>query len=167
MLEINLLDIAVGVILLLFLIRGLMRGLAREVGSVVGMVGGFALARHFQPSLQPAMEALFSGGDLAGVVSFILIFIVALLVASLLVFALRKFMSITLTLWIDHLLGALGGLAKGLLLLTLLFYLLRGFFPDLALAQNAQAAPFFDSLSDYLRAFLPDAFTSYRLPSRL
>ena len=41
MLEINLLDIAAGVILLFFLIRGLMRGLAREVGSVVGIIGGY------------------------------------------------------------------------------------------------------------------------------
>ncbi|SBV96176.1 putative Colicin V production family protein [uncultured delta proteobacterium] len=167
MLEINLLDIAAGVILLFFLIRGLMRGLAREVGSIVGIIGGFALARHFQPKLQPTMESLFSSGSVAGVVSFVLIFVVTLIVVSMLVFALRKFMSITLTLWIDHFLGALGGLAKGLLLLTLIFYLIRGFFPDLTLVQNAQAAPFFESLADYLRAFLPDAFTSYKLPTRL
>ena len=167
MLEINLLDIIVCIVLLFFLIRGLMRGLAREVGGVVGIIGGFALARHFQPSLQPTLESLFSNSNVAGVVAFLLIFILTLIVVALLVFALRRFMSITLTAWIDHFLGAMGGLAKGLLVLTLIFYLLRGFFPDIPLIQNAQATPFFESLTDYLRAFLPDSFTSYRLPGRL
>ena len=166
MLEINLLDIGVAVILLAFLVRGLMRGLSREVGSLVGFIGGFALARHFQPSLQPSLQSLFANKDVAGAMTFFCIFILTYIVVALLVFALRRFMSITLTLWIDHFLGSLAGLAKGLLIMTLIFYLILGFFPGISLVENAQAAPFFKSLSDYLRGFLPQAFT-FSLPVRL
>jgi len=167
MLEINLLDVVAGAIALFFLVRGLVRGLAREVGSVVGVVGGFALARHFQATVQPSLEPLFANPNVAGLAAFALIFILTLIVVSLVVFALRKFMSITLTSWIDHFLGAFAGLAKGLLLLTLTFYLVQGFFPDLPLIKSAQSTPFFASLADYLRSFLPDTFTSYKLPVRL
>ena len=163
MLEINLLDVFAAIIALFFLIRGLIRGLAREIGSVVGTIGGFALARSFQPSVQPLLEPLFSNPGTAGVVAFVLIFILTLVVVSLLVFALHKFMSVTLTSWIDHFLGAFGGLAKGLLLLTLLFYLVQIFFPDFALLKDAQSTPFFNSLADYLRSFLPETLPSYSL----
>ena len=166
MLEINLLDIGVVIILLVCLVRGLMRGLTREVGGLLGVIGGFALARYFQASLEPTMQSLFSDKDVAGIVSFLLIFLLTIVVVSLLVFALRKFMTITLTLWIDHLLGGIAGIAKALLVLTIIFYLMRGFFPTLSLIENAQATPFFNSLADYLRAFIPDVF-NHRLPFRL
>lgn len=165
MLEINLLDIGVGVVLLIFLARGLMRGLTREVGGLVGFIGGFALARHFQAILQPSMEPLFGDKDVAGVAAFVLIFILTFILVALLVFALRRFMSITLTLWVDHFLGGIAGLAKGLLILTFLFFLAQGFLPRTQLVENAQSTPIFHSLSDYLRGFLPDAFT-LKLPAR-
>lgn len=166
MLEINLLDVGVAVILLVFLGRGLMRGLTREVGGLVGVIGGFALASHFQASLQPTMETLFTDKNVAGVMAFLLILLLTFIVAALAVFALRKFMSITLTLWIDHFLGAGAGLAKGLFILTLVFFLVQGFFPNIRLVENAQATPLFQSLADYMRGFLPDVFT-FKLPVRL
>ena len=166
MLEINLLDVAVVVILLAFLARGLLRGLTREVSGLVGVVGGFALARHFQPTVQSSLQTLFSNPDVAGIAAFFLIVVLTIIVVTLLAVGLRKLMSISLTSWIDHLLGAFAGLAKGLLIMSLLFFLVQGFFPSLEIVKNAQATPFFDSLIDYLRAFLPDIF-NFRLPVRL
>lgn len=164
MLEINMLDIAVGVFLLFFLAQGLARGLTREVSGVVGIVGGLALARRFQDKVQPSMEPLFNDPNTAAVASFALIFVFVLILVALAGAVLRRFMDITMTLWLDRLLGAVAGLAKGLLLASVLFFLLQGFFPDLALIKNARATPFFNSMIDYLRYFLPAAFT-YKLPS--
>lgn len=166
MMEINLLDIGVAVTLLIFLGRGLMRGLTREVGGLVGVICGFALARYFQASVEPTMETLFFDKNVAGIMAFLLILILTVIVVALLFFALRKFMSITLTLWVDHLLGAIAGLAKGLLILTLVFFLIRGFFPNMNIVESAQATPLFQSLAEYMRGFLPDVFT-FRFPVRL
>ena len=166
MLEINLLDVGIVIILLVFLIRGFMRGLTLEVGGLLAVICGFALARHFQPSLESPIQALFPNKDIAGLAAFLLIFLLAVVAVSLLVFALRKFMTITLTSWIDRLLGGIAGIAKALLVPTVLFYLVRGFLPNLTLIENAQATPLFNSLADYLRAFIPNVFT-YRLPIRL
>lgn len=166
MLEINLLDVGVVIFLLAFLARGLLRGLTREVGSLIGIVGGFAAARAFQKKLQPALEPIFGNPDFAGIVAFVLIFVAVIVVVAILAAALRKFMSITLTSWIDHLLGGVAGLAKGLLVASILFFLVQGFFPRLAIVDNAVATPFFNSMADYLRNFLPDAF-AYNLPVRL
>jgi membrane protein required for colicin V production len=163
MLEINLLDIVVTVILLAFLACGLLRGLTREVTGLVGVVGGFALAHTFQHKVQPSLEPLFDDPNIAAIMAFALILVCAMLLAALLGAALRKFMSITLTSWIDHLLGAMAGLAKGLLIMSLIFFLIHGFFPNLEIVKTAQATPLFNSLIDYLRGFLPAAFT-YKLP---
>ncbi|MDR3073142.1 MAG: CvpA family protein [Deltaproteobacteria bacterium] len=163
MLEINLLDVGVVIVLLLFFARGLMRGLMSEVGGLVAIVGGCALARHFQPSVQPALTKIFASADIAAFASFGLIFLLVGVLVLTLTAALRKFMSITMTSWIDHALGGLTGVAKGLLLLCLLFFLAQGFFPNLTLVKNAQATPLFNSLADYLRNFLPIAFTA-KLP---
>lgn len=165
MLEINLLDVAIVVVLLVFLARGLLRGLTREVGGLVGVICGFALARRFQTTLEPSLETLFANKDVAGIIAFVLIFLLTLVLVTFLFFALRRFMSITLTLWIDHFLGGIAGLAKGLLILTFLFFLVQGFFPHLQLVENAQSTPILQSLADYLREFLPDAFT-LKLPAR-
>lgn len=159
MLEINLLDIAVGIFLLFFLGRGLMRGLTREVSGLVGIVGGLALARRFQHKIQPSMEPLFSDPNVAAGMAFALIFILTVMAAAFLASALRRFMNMTMTSWIDHFLGALGGLAQGLLLANLFFFLIQGFFPDLTLIKSAQSTLFFNSMIDYLRNFLPADFT--------
>ena len=164
MLEINLLDVAVVIFLLFFLGRGLMRGLTREVGGLVGIAGGLALARHFQHKVQPSMEPLFSDPNVAAVMAFVLIFVFTIVVVTFLSVALRRFMNMTMTSWIDHFLGALGGLAKGLLLASVFFFLVQGFFPDFPLVKSAQSTPFFNSMIDYLRNFLPAAFT-YKLPT--
>lgn len=164
MMEINLLDIGVAVILLIFLGRGLVRGLTRELTGLVGIVGGFALARNFQHNVQPSLEPLFSDPDVAAIVAFILILVCAMLAAALLGAALRKFMSVTFTSWVDHVLGAFAGIAEGLLVMTLVFFLVQGFFPGLEMVKTAQSTPLFNSLIDYMRGFLPAAFT-YKLPS--
>ena len=163
MLEINLLDIAVGIFLLFFLGRGLMRGLIREVSGLVGIVGGLALARHFQHKIQPSMEPLFSDPNVAAVMAFALIFILTVVAVAFLAATLHRFMDMTMTSWIDHFLGALSGLAKGLLLANVFFFLIQGFFPDLTLVKSAQSTLFFNSMIDYLRNFLPAVFT-YQLP---
>ncbi|CAK7023150.1 MAG: hypothetical protein DELT_02496 [Desulfovibrio sp.] len=164
MLEINLLDIGVAIFLLIFLGRGLIRGLTREVTGLVGIVGGFALARNFQHKVQPSLEPIFEDPNIAAIASFVLIFIGVGIAAAILGAAFRKFMSITLTSWIDHLLGALAGLCQGLLLACLLFFLVQGFLPELEIVKTAKATPFLNSLTDYLRGFLPAAFT-YKIPS--
>lgn len=164
MLEINLLDIATAIVLLVLLTRGLVRGLTREVTGLVGVIGGFALARHFQYKVQPVLEPLFNDQKIAAIVAFALILVAAMILAAILGAALRKFMSITLTSWIDHLLGGMAGLAKGIFIVTLAFFLLQRFFPGLAIVKNAQATPLFNSLINYLRDFLPVALT-YTFPS--
>lgn len=166
MLQINLFDIGVLLVLLVFLARGLMRGLLSEVSGLIGIVGGLALARHFQSRLQPTMETLFPAGNAAGIAAFVLIFLFFLLCVALCSAALRKFMSITLTSWVDHVLGALAGLAKGLLVCSVIFYIVQGFFPDIPLVADAMATPFFNSMTDYLRGFLPEGFSSFSLPVR-
>lgn len=164
MLQINLFDVAVVLFLLFFTGRGLVRGLTREITGVVGVVGGLALARHFQHKVQPSMEPLFSDPDIAGIAAFALILIVALAMTSLLAAGLRKVMNTTMTSWVDHVLGGLGGLAKGVLLACLLFFMLQGFFPDLAVVREAKTTPLLHDMLDYLRNFLPAAFT-YKFPS--
>lgn len=164
MLEINILDIAVAVVLLVFLGRGLVRGLTREVTGLLGVVGGFLLARKFQYAVQPYFEPLTDDPNISGIAAFVVILTCTMLTAALLGAALRKFMSVTLTSWVDYILGALAGFAKGLLIVCLIFFLVQGFLPELAIVKTARSTPLINALIEYIRGLLPAAFT-YKLPS--
>ncbi len=159
MLQINLLDVAAVLLLAGFAIRGLMRGLVREVAGLVGIILAFALANQFQGKVQPSVVRFLGHSDWTGVVAYSIIFALVLAGVALFATALRKFMALTFTSWIDRLLGAVVGAAKGLLITTIVFYLLLRFVPNAPVVKGAQTAAFFTAMADYLRNFLPSTGT--------
>ncbi len=157
MLQINLLDIAAVALLAGFAIRGLMRGLVQEVAGLVGVVLAFTLANQFQGRLQPTVAKFLGQSDWSGIIAYAVIFAAVLAGVALCAAALRKFMSVTFTSWLDRVLGGVVGAAKGLLIATIVFYLVLRFLPDAPIVKEAQTAPFFKSMADYLRNLLPSS----------
>lgn len=164
MLELNIVDIAVAGILLLYLIQGLSRGLVREVCSLVGVVGGLVLAKRFQFNVQPSMEPLFSDPNVAGIAAFMLIFVFSNVAVGFIGIGVRKILNVALTPMTDRLLGGLFSMCKGVCLLCLVYFIVQGLFPDLELLKTAKATPYLRDLTAYLTSLLPSAYT-YKLPS--
>lgn len=114
-------DIVIMVILVFFLIAGIKRGLIRQVLQVVGIIaafiGAFFLAHHLATYLQGRFAL---GYQISLVVSAVALFVGIIILFHILGLALQKAARITLLGPLDRIGGAVFGLVKGALLVSLL-----------------------------------------------
>ncbi len=155
MLQVNTLDIAVALVMAAFTVYGLVRGLVSEVAGLAGVILGFYLARTCQEKVQPHVALLFGNSEWTGLLTYVLVFVGVLVGVSVLAVGVRKFMAVTVSPLVDHVLGGFAGFGKGLLLSTGIFYLLQRFLPDMQVLRQSRLTPFFTSMIEYLRNFLP------------
>ena len=98
----------------------IMRGFIREVLSLAGWVIAFFVARTYCLELAELLPAAIPGQSVRILAAFLILFLAALLVTSLLAIAISLlFKQIGLS-WIDRMLGALFGLARGALIAVVL-----------------------------------------------
>jgi membrane protein required for colicin V production len=124
--ELPVIDIVFGVVILLLMLRSLLRGLIREALSMAQWVLGLAaaflfhrrvaawLAENYFPHQKYIPDVLAFAGI------FIIIFIVILIVGKIL----RDIVTDVHLGGVDHFLGALFGVLEGLLLVSLIIWLL-------------------------------------------
>lgn len=120
----NILDIILIVIILLFAVWGFRKGFLQTLGGLIGIVIAVIIASRFYLKLGD----LFGGTNFAQVISFILIFVVIVKVVTLVFWALGKVFQVIAVLPFLHsaekALGAVLGLAEGILLLAVLIFIL-------------------------------------------
>ncbi len=116
-------DYVVLTIIGLSIILSVMRGLLREVLAILGWVAAFYVAKTYANQILPMMPADIPTESLRILAAFLVLFLATLLVASLLAIALSAiFKKIGLG-WLNRLLGAAFGLARGLLIICVLVFL--------------------------------------------
>ena len=154
-LDMNLLDIGLVVVMLLFLVRGIFRGFIEEVAGLVGVLGGLWLAGHFHVPLGDLLLPYIKDPVWAKMVAFAVILCAALLGVAALVSLLNKFFALTFTDWINHLFGGCVGLLKGLVICALAVALLQAFMPDAPFMVESQVRPHITKVSEMLMQMLP------------
>lgn len=116
-------DYVVLTIIGLSIVLSVMRGLLREVLAIMGWVAAFYVAKTYTNQILPLMPADIPTESLRILAAFLVLFLATLLVASLLAIALSAiFKKIGLG-WLNRLLGAVFGLARGLLIVCVLVFL--------------------------------------------
>ena len=155
MVNFNLLDAGFGILILLFLVRGLLRGLVQEIAGFVGIFLGFFLAGRYYPLVTPQFAGIIENPDWAAGASYALIFGVALLLVALAAAIFRKFLNLTFTSWLDYLLGAVIGGAKGLLVCAIALAILQRLVPKSPFLMKSALAVHISALSDFARSLLP------------
>lgn len=145
----NVVDIAILVVLALFLIKGLVRGLLKEICSLFGLFGGLALALRFHPYLAEGLLKKFSlPPQLCVVIAFAALFLLTVLFFTLIGFVLSRFVKLLFLGGFNRVSGGLFGLIQGAVMLVLvLFGLSRSPLPDSAqdfLRQSRLAPPLVD-----------------------
>lgn len=119
----NGLDIAILVVLGMFLLAGLIRGLLKELCSLAGLGVGAVLAFRFHgPLAQSLAESLRLPEKVCVIATFL-----ALLLASILLFAilgalLSRFVNLIFLGGINRIVGGLFGLVQGTVLLAILLF---------------------------------------------
>ena len=151
----SVLDIGLGILILLFLVRGLLRGLINEVAGLVGLFLGFILAGRYYPQLVPQFAGVIESPKLASVAAYAVIFVAVLIVVALCAAIVKRLMVMTLTAWLDNLLGALIGAAKGVFIASIVLALMVRFVPDSPFLKNSLLAEHIEALVAFSRSLLP------------
>lgn len=116
-------DYAVLAILGLSMLLSMMRGFVREVLSLAGWVAAFFVAKIYTVELLPLLPESIPTESLRYLAAFLILFLATLLVCSLLTITITQlFRKIGLG-WLDRTLGAVFGMARGILILGVLVLL--------------------------------------------
>jgi membrane protein required for colicin V production len=122
---VGLVDILILVILGIFLLKGVLRGLLREVCSLLGLIVGGLLAFYLHVPLSQWFVEMFNWpSQLCVTISFLLVFLLTVLVFGSLGYLLNRFATLTLMTGLNRILGAIFGLAQGIVLLSLILFAL-------------------------------------------
>ncbi|MCU0371261.1 MAG: CvpA family protein [Bacteroidales bacterium] len=126
----NLLDLLLLIPVVWLCIRGFSKGFILELASLIGLVLGILAAYYFSDHLKDLLKEYFTLTDRAmKVTSYILIFLAVMLVVYLIGKALEKVVEVVMLGWLNKLLGAIVGLAKGIVVVCIILFLFEKFDP--------------------------------------
>ena len=135
-------DIIIIVILGYSLVRGVFRGLVKEVSSIIGVLGGFYAAFTYYTMLGKLLSGLIKEPAYLNILSFLIIFCTVLIIVGVLGIIIKYLLNIAFLGWVDRIGGVGFGLAKGVLIASVLFITLTAFLPKgSAFLKNSMLAP--------------------------
>lgn len=119
------LDICLVIPLAWGLVRGLYKGLLLSVGSLIGLVLGIYVANIYSTDLTKFMLSKFVlSENIAHVIAYFLIFAGVTLVTFFVAKILDKFFKVVMLSWLNRLLGAIFGILKYALVISVILNLL-------------------------------------------
>jgi membrane protein required for colicin V production len=155
-------------VLLLSMLLGAWRGLVYELMSLVAWVAAFVLAQWLAQDVAQLLPFLQSAAEkVQYAAAFVLVFVLTLFAAGLLSWLLKKVVETVGLRPVDRALGALFGVARGVLLLLVATVVVQ----LLGMAsqpwwQEAQGPVWLDVLLNGLKPVLPESLRAY-LPHRI
>ena len=151
-------DMVVVVVLGFALIRGAFRGIIREAAAISGVLGGFYAAFAFYGRLAPVFSGFVENPHYRYVAAFLVLFCGVFAAAMLLGLLIRTLVQLMLLGVVDRACGALFGVVKGVIVVSLLFVVLTAFLPrtSAALAEDSKLAPHVDMVAAGIMRVIPD-----------
>jgi membrane protein required for colicin V production len=151
----NAFDILVAVFLSYGLIRGLFRGLVKELASIIGALGGFFAAYALYGAAAGYLSGLVSNPAYRNILAFMAIFCGVVVLVSLLALVIQYVLRIVFLGWLDRLGGAVFGVLKGVLTVSVLFLVLTAFLPKgTPLIRDSMSGPYVSMVSEQLAALV-------------
>ncbi len=157
---INILDIAVGGVLLISAVLAFARGLAHEILSVIGWIGAIFATIYGFPYAKPYARGLIGMPLIADLAAGAVIFIVSLILLSILTRAISKRVQDSALGTLDRSLGFLFGLLRGAVLVCLAYIGYELVVPNRAehpaWLTSARSLPLVVAGADTMVALLPE-----------
>jgi membrane protein required for colicin V production len=145
--SLNYLDYIILVILALFLVRGYLKGIIIGLASIAALVLGIYIAVHFSNYLDATlMEHLRPSRKWIPILSFSITFLLVVLAVMLVAKLTEKLVDVVGMGFFNHLGGAALGLLKGVILVSILIFILTSLDPKGKwIAENDRKNSFFYS----------------------
>lgn len=127
----NLLDFLLLLPVVWLCIRGFGKGLIIELATLAGLALGILAAYFFADDLQGLIKDYFSFNDTGTrIVAYILIILVVWLIVFIVGKLVEKSVDLVSMGWLNKMLGALVGIAKGVVLVCIILFLIEKFDPN-------------------------------------
>ena len=141
----------------LSILLSVMRGMVREVLALLSWVVAFWLANMYTVQFAPMLPQSIPSESFRFLAAFVILFLVALLVMSLLTIGISELVKTVGLSIIDRGLGAVFGLARGVLI-VLVLVLLGGLtsLPRQSVWQNAMFSAPLEAFASTVKPWLPD-----------
>ncbi len=150
----NVADLALLILWLVFFVRGYFNGLVREAGSLAALVFAFYAAKTWRLELSPHLAPYISG-DYTEAAACILIFVVVMFAAWLVALALSALLKIGAAQWADRLFGGVFGLLKGVAVTAAALFFLTMFMPRPEFLAASKLVPVLDQIVTTLTGHIP------------
>ena len=162
----NVLDIIIICLLVIFFIRGLFRGLVQEVMSLAAVVLAVYLASSFRHLLVPHLQRYVDSQMIVNGLAYGLIFVGTLIVFWLLAKLLKSILDISMLGWVDRTMGGLFGILEGVLISLILLMFMQSFAPESEWLKQSYIAPRSQHLINMVGDLAPKSLReSLHLPS--
>lgn len=158
-LPVNITDIAVIVVVLVFAFLAYARGFVHEVLSVAGWIGAGFITIYAFPYAQPYARDVIAIELAADLAAGVVVFIVSLAVLSMLTRAISKRVQDSALNALDRSLGFLFGMARGAVLVCLVYIAIEWMMPaqdQPGWLRNARTMPLIETGADMLRELIPE-----------
>ena len=158
----NWLDIIVVATIAWFIFSAFWAGVIREIVAIVGVALGIVLAGLFYQDLAYDVKLVIDGDNAPRIIAFLLIFGACALAGQLAAMVLKQTAALLMLGTFDHLLGAVFGFAKGIVVVEILMIVFVTF-PALGLKETIDESmfgPIFLNGIPFLLKVLPSEFDS-------
>jgi membrane protein required for colicin V production len=158
----NWLDIIVVATIAWFIFSAFWAGVIREIVAIVGVALGIVLAGLFYQDLADDVKLVVDADNASRIIAFLLIFGACALAGQLAAMVLKQTAALLMLGTFDHLLGAVFGLAKGIVVVEILMIVFVTF-PALGLRETIDESmfgPIFLNGIPFLLKVLPSEFDS-------
>lgn len=147
-------DLIIILTLVFFTIRGISQGFIAEAAGIASLLVGFWVAKTYNGMLEPYLTFLSDPGWRT-ICACAILFVGAMIVVAIAARILKKIISFSFASWADRLAGGLLGLAKGVIIWSLLLIVILNLFRNADFVQGSRVVPYFQALIDYIRGLLP------------
>jgi len=151
MTKLNLLDIIIIIILGYCLIRGFFRGLIKEMSSIIGVLCGFYVGNAYYSIFATRLsEAWNISLAYSNILVFMLLFCGVLVFVSILGVIIKYLMNIAFLGGVDRICGMFFGIAKGVLITSVLLMILTAFLPKDSVIKKSFLSRHIINISEFI-----------------
>jgi len=152
----NQIDTAILIVVAISAAFGLWRGFVKEILSLLSWIAGLLVARVYSASFAGLLVNMIENEAIRYVTAFALLFVMVIMLGTLITHFMAKLLTITGLKFLDRLLGAVFGLARGTVIVLVILFILNVFVSETEWWQESTLIPYGMVMIEESQIFIGD-----------
>ena len=152
----NQIDTAILIVIAISAAFGLWRGFVKEVLSLLSWIAALLVARVYSVSIAGLLVNMIESESIRCVAAFALLFVIVIMIGTLINHFMAKLLTITGLKFLDRLLGAVFGLARGTVIVLVILFILNVFVSETEWWQESTLIPYGIVMIEESQIFIGD-----------